>query len=324
MIPGMKGTTLQLIMLRLLLLLMVCGMPAFAGTLSIAEYRQQLSDLSSQTESLKNQPEDSEKLLASIPDHVSVRAHSQEYSVSYQWLKDDLAKFKKAEAVTRTGILQGIQQHLRILDSESRTFENGSGDLEQSRRKLDEILSRHEFRKVQGPSAGAILWAKIYRFLSRFFRVGYRAKMALDFLQVLVYLLIGAAVVAVAIWVIRRLSAPQEELDGRSVMPFAPSAKGWRSWLAEARTLAQRGDWRNSIHLAYWAGISFLEENGAWKPDRARTPREYLRLLGTRTPQYPVLTRLTRKFEIVWYGHRDAGEADFQEILGQLEQLGCR
>jgi hypothetical protein len=319
----MKGTALSLIMRRLLLLLLVCGLPAFAGTLSIAEYRQQLSDLSSQAESLKNQPEDSGKLLASLPDHVSVHAHSHEYSVGYQWLKDDLAKFQKAEAATRTGILQGIQQHLRTLDSESQALEKDSTDREQSHRKLDEILSRHEFRRVQGPSGWAILRAKIYRFLSRLFRIRYRAKLALDFLQVLVYLLIGAAILAVAIWVMRRLSAPPE-VDERNVMPFAPSAKGWRSWLAEARALALRGDWRNGIHLAYWAGISFLEENGAWKPDRARTPREYLRLLSTRTPQYPVLTRLTRKFEIVWYGHRDAGEADFQEILGQLEQLGCR
>jgi hypothetical protein len=33
---------------------------------------------------------------------------------------------------------------------------------------------------------------------------------------------------------------------------------------------------------------------------------------------------LTRKFELVWYGHREAAESDFQETLGQLEKLGCR
>jgi hypothetical protein len=311
-------------MRRLLLLLLICGPPAYAGTLSIAEYRQQLGDLASQVEALKNHPEDSGKLLAGIPDHVAVQVHSHEYSVSYQWLKDDLAKLPKAEVVTRTGILQAVGQHLQTLDSESQALESDSSDPASSRKKLDEILSRYEFRKVRGPTFMDIMWAKVRNFLNRIFRVRIGRYLGLDLLQLLVYLLIAAAVVAVAIWVIRRLSGQREEEEERSTLPFTPSDKGWRVWLAEARTLAQKGDFRNSIHLAYWAGISFLEANGAWKPDIARTPREYLQMLSTRTPQYPVLTRLTRKFEIVWYGHRDAREADFQEILGQLEQLGCR
>ena len=110
---------------------------------------------------------------------------------------------------------------------------------------------------------------------------------------------------------------------GREIIPFAPSARSWRAWLAEARLMAQQQEWRNAIHLAYWAGISFLESGGAWKPNRARTPREYLRLLGTRKPEYPSLAALTRKFELVWYGDRAAGALDFQETLGQLEKLGC-
>jgi hypothetical protein len=88
--------------------------------------------------------------------------------------------------------------------------------------------------------------------------------------------------------------------------------------------MAQQQDWRNAIHLAYWAGISFLESGGAWKPNRARTPREYLRLMGSRKPEYPSLAALTRKFELVWYGDRAASSLDFQETLGQLEKLGCR
>ncbi|HKF23930.1 MAG TPA: DUF4129 domain-containing protein, partial [Candidatus Angelobacter sp.] len=110
----------------------------------------------------------------------------------------------------------------------------------------------------------------------------------------------------------------------REIVPFSPSARSWRAWLEEARRMAQQEDWRNAIHLAYWAGISFLESGGAWKPNRARTPREYLRLMGTRKPEYPSLAALTRKFEVVWYGARAASGVDFKETLGQLEKLGCR
>ena len=117
---------------------------------------------------------------------------------------------------------------------------------------------------------------------------------------------------------------PEDAPAEREIIPFAPSARSWRSWLAEAREAADRQNWRNAIHLAYWAGISFLESGGAWKPNRARTPREYLRLLSSRNPKHPALSALTRKFELVWYGDRAAVETDFQETLGQLERLGCR
>ncbi|HKR96673.1 MAG TPA: DUF4129 domain-containing protein, partial [Candidatus Angelobacter sp.] len=66
------------------------------------------------------------------------------------------------------------------------------------------------------------------------------------------------------------------------------------------------------------------EEHGAWKPNRARTPREYLRLIGSRAAQYPVLASLTRKLEHVWYGYGEAAESDFHDTLSQLEKLGCR
>jgi hypothetical protein len=143
-------------------------------------------------------------------------------------------------------------------------------------------------------------------------------------MRLIIYLLVGAAATLLLLWTIRRLRRPQEELPEREIIPFAPSARSWRAWLADARTQAQKEDWRNAIHLAYWAGISYLEEHGAWKPNRARTPREYLRLIGKAAAQYPVLAALTRKLEIVWYGYGTAAEADFHEALGQLEKLGCR
>lgn len=144
------------------------------------------------------------------------------------------------------------------------------------------------------------------------------------FLQILVFSLAAAALGALLIWTVMRLAQPAAEDGPREIIPFAPSAKGWRTWLAEARESEKQQDWHNAIHLAYWAGISYLEEHGAWKPNRARTPREYLRLLGAWTPQHPPLAALTRKFEAVWYGHRPAGPPDFQETLGELERLGCR
>jgi hypothetical protein len=191
--------------------------------------------------------------------------------------------------------------------------------------RLEQILARNEFKNVRGATAKDVLLSRIYRWLSRLLsRLGSRGGANFDLVRILIYLFVGIAVTLLLVWTVRRFRRPQAELLPREIIPFSPSARGWRTWLGEARALAQQQDWRNAIHLAYWAGIAYLEEHGAWKPNRARTPREYLRLIGTRATQYPVLSVLTRKLETVWYGYGNASEADFQEALGQLEKLGCR
>jgi hypothetical protein len=294
------------------------------GGLSIAEYRQQLRELTARVDSLGDHPQEAGQTIAVIPDNVEVTTRPGPVTVSYRDLKDDLAEFFRADTPRRTAILGQIKDYLRALGEEADAYERGTNP-EAARSQLAEILARREFHHGRGPSAGQIVLDKILAWLSRVFSgLSFSGKSALDLFQILVYLLIAAALALVAIWTFRRLRRPSEEPTPREIIPFTPSARSWRLWLAEARSLAQRQDWRSAIHLAYWAGISFLEENGAWRPDRARTPREYLRLVGARTASHAPLASLTRKFEVVWYGHQDAAESDFQETLGQLERLGCR
>jgi hypothetical protein len=92
----------------------------------------------------------------------------------------------------------------------------------------------------------------------------------------------------------------------------------------DARLAADRGNWRDAIHLGYWCGISFLEAQGLWRPDTARTPREYLRLMPSASEHRETLSRLTRTFELVWYGTQEADGNAFFETLAQLEKLGCQ
>src|ERR1035438_7184698 len=82
--------------------------------------------------------------------------------------------------------------------------------------------------------------------------------------------LIGLAVLALGYLAYRTIWRGNE-FEGLVPKDIPISAKEWTIWLSEARTAAARGEWRDAIHLAYWAGISFLERQGMWKPDRART-----------------------------------------------------
>lgn len=303
-----------------LLAALIFSAAAHAG-ISPDDYLHQLQQFRERVEQLKDHPEQAGQLSEDVPDKVAVDVNSAEYSFSYEWLKTGLKKFQQADPKTRTGLLPEIEQHLQSLEQQAQAFENSLIDSQQNHKKVEEILSRYEFRNSRGPGFLAIWWEKIMRRLSGFFeRHPIYGHSGLDFL---IYLAVAVAFVMFAIWIMRRFRRPTEDIS-REILPFAPSSKGWRTWLAEAQASAQQGLWRDGIHLAYWAAISFLEEQGAWRPDRARTPREYLRLLGTRKPEYPALSVLTRKFEVVWYGHRDATDADFRETVGHLEKLGCR
>jgi hypothetical protein len=311
--------------LLLALLACSCASSAHAESISIAEYKQQLHDLTQKIDALKTNPYQVGQLVAEIPDTLSVSTGSGEIKVNYKILKDDLTAFSRADEEKRTSLLQQLQNYVQALNVEAENFDRSRADLAASRNKLNQILARREFNKVNGPNAKDALLARIFRWISRVLsKLAFRGGASFDLMRFFIYLLVTAAAIFLLLWTIRRLRRPQEELPQREIIPFAPSARSWRAWLADARVLAQQQDWRNAIHLAYWAGISYLEEHGAWKPNRARTPREYLRLIGTRAAQYPVLAALTRKLELVWYGYGEAAESDFHETLGQLEKLGCR
>ena len=122
--------------------------------------------------------------------------------------------------------------------------------------------------------------------------------------------------------------------ESPSVEAVFPPGKHWRDWTREASTAAAGGDYRAALHSAYWAGVYRLAELGAWKLDRARTPREYLRMIGEQAQselaeQNPVgrelaLKDLTQGMEASWYGFLPATQQDYDKAVAHLETLGCR
>ncbi|HLJ85697.1 MAG TPA: DUF4129 domain-containing protein [Candidatus Angelobacter sp.] len=296
-----------------------------ADKLSLQEYRQQLADISDEVDAIQTYPERAGKLAVSTPEHVVVLVDGHGYKISYAWLKLNLSLLQLAKEEERKTILEGVRGRLESMRKEAAIYEGSGPGSRPDRAKLNEILARREFRGVHGPTLWDQLRAYISDRISKFLDRISRARIGrVDFFQILVYGVIVLAVLLLAWWVVQNLSRSKNSLIELNVAPFAPSAKGWRKWLAEAQGFARRQDWRNGIHLAYWAGISFLEERGAWKPDRARTPREYLRLMNTQAPEHAALLSLTKKFEVCWYGHRASDESDFKEALVHLEELGCR
>ncbi len=111
-------------------------------------------------------------------------------------------------------------------------------------------------------------------------------------------------------------------------VPAAPAAAGahppreWQLWLKDARAMAAENHWREAIHFLYWAAVARLESGRLWPADRARTPREVVRLLPGGDPRRQSLAALTRSFERTWYGGREAGAADYETALALAAALG--
>jgi hypothetical protein len=226
---------------------------------------------------------------------------------------------------------------LKILRADAGTEKNAPAEVNRAdaRARLQKILSQREFNQAKGgDSWWSQMWDQAQRWISwlldhtlgRLLGSGAAKTAAL-------YILIGAVFLFAAVWIVRgmRTLARSETL---SVEASFPPGKHWRDWTREATTAASRGDYRAALFAAYWAGVYRLAELGAWKLDRARTPREYLRLIGEKAEndlaaQNPVgrelaLKDLTHGMEASWYGFLPATQQDYDKAVAHLETLGCR
>jgi Domain of unknown function (DUF4129) len=293
--------------------------------LSLPQY---VSELDRWTYAIENAPEDTEALKAlrkTVPTEWNVDVDGSPVAVSANWLTRALYDIE-TNADHRTARLKEIQAHLATLRQSAASLAPeppAPASADDARKKLTAILSREEFGGGQGPSAMDRLTDKVERWLARMlnkiFRKVHISGHAPDYFA---WGAIVLAFLALSWWTVRYLRerSRQQSLDLRGAS--RPPA-GSREWAREAAAAAQRGAYRDAVHCAYWAGIARLEESGALPPDRARTPRESLRVLDAKLTQREPLANLTQRLEWTWYGDHPATAADWDEVVLQLERIGC-
>ncbi len=255
-----------------------------------------------------------------LPSEWRVQVEGRVYTVSTASLARSLGDYFKQRT---PGNLAAFNSQLDLLLSNARGMQSAKLNSASERQKLSEILSRHEFRKVQGQTWYDRWKLAVQRWFAHLLERMLTSSAFPVVSRVIIWILLGLAVAVAALWVIRtyRQGNIYTELAG---LPGTVSAKPWRDWQAEAQAAAQEGRWRDAVHLSYWAAISFLEAQGLWRPDRARTPREYLQLLPAGDTHRDSLQQLTRSFETIWYGSNAATAESFASISSLLERLGCR
>ena len=284
---------------------------------------------------LESASESTEALHAyreALPGAWAVENGGRRYNVPTELLASDIANAERKSESRRQEITQA-REYLTALAAETAALSGqAEPQTDSARAKLNAILSRSEYSHTQQESwwnklrdrINDMLFNALVRILRR---VGGQTSLG----YVLLWIGVCAAAILIAYWIFRRwfrLARVEEMAIQNAIVP----SRSWQEWVFAARESAGRGDYRMANHCAYWAGIARLQDVGALSPDRAKTPREYLRaLVKTKLVQpeslatrQKALSQLTSRFEKIWYGYQVATEADFRDSITQLETLGCR
>lgn len=254
-----------------------------------------------------------------LPSEWRIECNGQLFNVSSSGISQALRDYEKQRTPSN---LAQVTSQLDLLLSDALGMQAAKANSSAERNKLTQILARPEFA-VQGESWYDRLKHAAQRWLLQMLQRVVTSSAFPVVSRVVIWALLALAIVAAVFLVIRnyRQSNIYTRLTGA---PDVVSAKPWRDWQAEAQAAAQEGRWRDAVHLSYWAAISFLEGEGLWRPDLARTPREYLRLLPEGDSHRDPLQLLTRSFEKAWYGTDPATADTFAGASALLERLGCR
>jgi hypothetical protein len=293
-------------------------------TLSHSEYIEKLQSYERQITELTSAPQKAASLRDSVPDALTVETSRGEFTVETAFLRDGLNRFLTVKPVEKHEILSNLGNRLANMRAEAESYEQPSRADDAARKRLEQILSAREFDRVRGPSALELWKQRIGAWiLKQLRRLSPKVPDLQNAGQIFVWVMIALASAVAGFW-LYRLSRQNMAYGKREILPFMPSSRSWWEWLSEARAQAAQGQWRDAIHLGFWAAVSLLESEGLWPPDKTRTPREYLNAIpGSHSSKGP-FSDITRKFEASWYGNRPTREADFTQFTVNLEKLGCR
>jgi Domain of unknown function (DUF4129) len=307
-----------------LFLFTCCASLAAFGTMShvysFDQYVSELDRLSVLADQAGNDASAARRAIDDLRGGWTINVQADNFDLSTSWF---VSQFEKLEAGSNADVQNQLLDRIATMKADALGYQQPAQDASTAHKALEQILARKEFHQVHGPTWLDRLQYKIMEWLDALFSKFVRSSSVPIIGKSIIWGLVGLAVLALA-WLIYREIERNARVEGLIPDVVPVSAKDWTAWLAEAEAAAASGKWRDAVHLAYWAGISFLEASGIWRPDQARTPREYLRLISAGSQLRPPLSTLTRQLELTWYGYQAAGPESFAETKTQLERLGCR
>jgi len=285
--------------------------------LDLASYQHELARIA---EGIKN-PAEIPELRRSLPEFWKVKDGDRSYSVPTKEIADAL---REIEHDPKKGTAAQLQKRLSTMRQQAEELSKSTSETNTAgaESRLKNILGRGEFQDSSGPSAWDLMKARINRWILeqiiRLFRVLHLSQKTGNGIA---WAVIFAAVVLLFYVLYRWLSKSTKTETFRAEVEASPSDA--RHWVQEALAAADRGDFREAVHCAYWAAVAHLEDIRILPRDRARTPRESLRLLDQHPKEQGLLQTITHSFELIWYGYRPVSATEWAGTKEQLEKMGC-
>lgn len=290
---------------------------ADSPALDLPSYQTELK----QIEDAAKDREKIEELRKSLPDAWTVKHGDQTYSVGTKEISEAL---RQIQSDSKKATLAQLQSRLKFMSQQAEELARASSgtNLAEAKDKLSAVLNRSEFREASGPSAWDVIRARINRWiLEHIIRLLSLLHIGQKTGNAIAWGVLFLAVVLLFYVVYRWLAKSTKTAEFRAEVE--PRGSDTRHWTQEALAAAERGDFREAVHCAYWASIARLEDGRILPQDRTRTPRESLRLLEQHPKEQRVLQSITRSFELIWYGYRPASASDWAGTKEQLEKIGC-
>ncbi len=323
---GLESRSRVLVLAVLIAFWLPCRAQAPAGVdaataasteLDLQSYQRELTRIAEASKNPKEIPD----LRRSLPEAWKVKDGDRLYSIPTKAISEALREIerdpKKAVAAQLQTRLKAMQQQANALPSSG-----SSANATEAEGKLKKILSRGEFQEASGPSAWDMMRARINRWIFiHIIRLLSLLHISQKTGNALAWGVLFLAVVLLFYTVYRWLTKSTKAVRFRAEVE--PTDSDVRNWTQEALAAADRGDFREAIHCAYWASVARLEDIRILPRDRARTPRESLRLLDQHPREQGVLQAITRSFELIWYGYRPVSAAEWAGTKEQLEKMGC-
>ena len=267
-------------------------------------------------------PADASRIAAGIPARWHVDTGSGTIDVSSGWLIASLAEAAKQPA-NWPAMRAEIRRRADAVRQEAGepSASDAPGARARARVAIGGILSRQEFQQSATARWRDQLRERVMQWIDDLwsrFGTGPGTGAAV----VLAWTAAIAALIGLGFWLARSIadlpSGSTLNLGGGAVA--RPRA---RELALRALAQARAGNPREAVRCAYNAALVQLEEEGAWKVDDARTPREYLPMLEAGDARRSPVVDLTQRFERIWYGNRPVSADDTPRVAADLETLGC-
>ena len=309
-----------------------------AAASTLLNYEHRVVRAAEQIERIKADKEYNDEGISYIkrllPRSEQIEFEGRETTVDNTWLYVLLDSYAaQKDPQQRTALLNEAVSRLRALDAHLRRAEAAtSGQVEDPRNKLREILSRPAFQPEQETAVGALikrvlrkvrgfigeLYSALTRLLERLFGTSANG----GWISNLVLVLVLAAAVIVAARFAGRLGRPQSKRKRtRLVLGEEIAVDGTSRELAEAGLAAARaGDFRTAVRKLYVSLLYELSERNLIELEDSATNHEYLRKASSLSGLAGPMRYLTERFDHVWYGMLPSSEGDFAAYLARYQE----